>query len=333
MGSHTLAQKSLRHGERENDNRTSAQRYVDILTEAGFKAVFGVEKNKDVLIGLLNVVLPAHRRVTNLAYSTTEVPGFTMASKSVRLDLRCTGEDGSRFIVEMQCDRQQNFFRRCVEYAAKVYDSGSERGDSQEYYIPPVYFVGLLNTGVPKFDRSDSAVWRDRYVSEYTFREKVSHEVVDETIFLIFVELDRFGKGLEECGSMADKWFYSLKHVGRMERLPEGLRVKVFERLFEACEIARFTPEEKLKYEHDMMTERDYTNILNTYRDEALAEGLAEGEVKGRLEGKAEGMAEGLAEGEARGKMEVARAMKAKGIEIALISELTGLSEEKIRQS
>ena len=70
-------------------------------------------------------------------------------------------------------------------------------------------------------------------VSEYTFREKESHEVVDETIFLIFAELDRFDKELEECVSMADKWFYSLKHVGRMERLPE----------------------EKLKYEHDMMTE------------------------------------------------------------------------------
>ena len=183
---------------RENDNRTSAQRYVDILTEAGFKAVFGVEKNN-----------PAHRRVTDLAYSTTEVPGFTMSNKSVRLDLRCTGEDGTRFIVEIQCYRQLNFFRRCVEYAAKVYDSGSERGDAHGYDIPPVYFVGLLNTGVPKFDRSDSAVWRDRYVSEYTFREKESHEVevVDETIFLTFVELDRFDKKLEDCVSMADKWF------------------------------------------------------------------------------------------------------------------------------
>ena len=83
----------------ENDNRTSAQRYVDILTEAGFKAVFGVEKNKDVLIELLNVVLPSHRRVTDLAYSTTEIPGFTMSNKSVRLDLRCTGADEPRFIV------------------------------------------------------------------------------------------------------------------------------------------------------------------------------------------------------------------------------------------
>ena len=319
--------------ERENDNRTSAQRYVDILTEAGFKAVFGVEKNKDVLIGLLNVVLPAHRRVTDLAYSTTEVPGFTMSNKSVRLDLRCTGEDGTRFIVEMQCYRQLNFFRRCVEYAAKVYDSGSERGDAHGYDIPPVYFVGLLNTGVPKFDRSDSAVWRDRYVSEYTFREKESHEVVDETIFLIFAELDRFDKKLEECGSMADKWFYSLKHVGRMERLPEELKVKVFERLFEACEIARFTPEEKLKYEHDMITERDYTDILDTCRAEVLAEGEAKGRAEGKIEGLAEGEAKGKAEGLAEGKMEVARAMKAKGLGMALIAELTGLSEEEIRQS
>ena len=319
--------------ERENDNRTSAQRYVDILTEAGFKAVFGVEKNKDVLIDLLNVVLPAHRRVTDLAYSTTEVPGFTMSNKSVRLDLRCTGEDGTRFIVEMQCYRQLNFFRRCVEYAAKVYDSGSERGDGHGYDIPPVYFIGLLNTGVPKFDRSDSAIWRDRYVSEYTFREKESHEVVDETIFLIFAELDRFDKELEECVSMADKWFYSLKHVGRMERLPEELKVKVFERLFEACEIAKFTPEEKLKYEHDMMTERDYTDILDTCRAEGLAEGEAKGRAEGKIEGLAEGEAKGKAEGLAEGKMEVARAMKAKGLGMALIAELTGLSEEEIRKS
>ena len=228
--------------EREIDNRTSAQRYVDILTEAGFKAVFGVEKNKDVLIG-------------------------------------------------------------------------------------------LLNTGVPKFDRGDSAVWRDRYVSEYTFREKESHEVVDETIFLIFAELDRFDKKLEECVSMADKWFYSLKHVGRMERLPEGLKVKVFERLFEACEIARFTPEEKLKYEHDMITERDYTDILDTCRAEGLAEGEAKGRAEGKIEGLAEGEAKGKAEGLAEGKMEVARAMKTKGLGMALIAELTGLSEEEIRQS
>lgn len=114
--------------------------------------------------------------------------------------------------------------------------------------------------------------------------------------------------------------------------MPDGLRVEVFERLFEACEIAKFTPDEKLEYEHDMMTERDYTNILNTYRAEGLAEGLAEGEAKGKAVGRLEGKAEGIEEGEARGKTEVARAMKAKGLGMALISELTGLPEDDIRK-
>ena len=187
-----------------------------------------------------------------------------------------------------------------------------------------MYFIGLLNTDVPKFDRSDGSIWSDRYVSEYTFREKVSLEVVDETIFLNFVELHRFDKELHECGSLVDKWCYSLKHMGTLDRLPDELRVKAFE-----------TPEEKLKYEHDMITERDYDNIIYTAKIEGRAEGIAEGEAKGRVEGRAEGRvegkAEGLAEGRTEGKTDVARAMKAKGLEISLISELTGLSEEEIQ--
>ena len=43
---------------------------------------------------------------------------------------------------------------------------------------------------------------------------------------------------------------------------------------------------------------------------------------------KVEGKAEGLAEG----KTDVARAMKAKGLETSLISELTGLSVEEIQR-
>ena len=138
------------------------------------------------------------------------------------------------------------------------------------------------------------------------------------------MELHRFKKELHDCVSLVDKWCYSLKHVGSLDRLPEELRVRAFERLFEACEIAKFTPEEKLRYEHDMITERDYDNIIYTAKIEGRAEGIAEGEAKGRVEGRAEGLAEG--------KTDVARAMKTKGLEISLISELTGLSEEEIQR-
>lgn len=45
------------------DHLERQKRYVDILTDAGFKAVFGEERNSDVLMDLLNIILPRERRV------------------------------------------------------------------------------------------------------------------------------------------------------------------------------------------------------------------------------------------------------------------------------
>ena len=63
-----------------------------------------------------------------------------------------------------------------------------------------------------------------------------------------------------------------------------------------------------------MISERDYTNILNTYK--------AEGEARGRAEGLAEGEAKGRAEGLSEGKTEVARAMNATSLSMDEIDRL-----------
>ena len=47
---------------------------------------------------------------------------------------------------------------------------------------------------------------------------------------------------------MADR--YS-RIISTLYRLPEELRTEAFERLFQACEISRFEPEVKLKYEKE----------------------------------------------------------------------------------
>ena len=297
------------------------QRYVDILTDAGLKAVFGDQRNKDVLVDMLNVILPPHRKVTDITYETTEIPGFTLFNKSVRFDLRCRGEDGRQFIVELQCYHQANFFRRCVLYASKAYDMGSQRGDGQAYEIPPVYFIGLLDKDMQDVQRFSP---EDSIISEYTFREKSTMMVPDETIFTIFVELNRFRKRLEECETQLDKWCFSLTHINTLDKLPEELRTEAFERLFQACEIARFEPEVKLKYEKEMITERDYYNMLNTAKADGLAAGLAEGEAKGREEGKAEG--------EAKEKIRIAKVLKEQGVATSIIATASGLSEAQIAE-
>ena len=133
-------------------------------------------------------------------------------------------------------------------------------------------------------------------------------KVPDETIFCIFVELNRFGKKLEECETLLDKWCFSLKHISTLDRLPDELRTEAFERLFQACEIARFEPEVKLTYEKEMFTERDYYNIIETARDDGIAEGRAEEKIR------------------------IAKAFKEKGVDASIIASATGLSETQISE-
>ncbi|MDR1471273.1 MAG: Rpn family recombination-promoting nuclease/putative transposase, partial [Synergistaceae bacterium] len=68
---------------------------------------------------------------------------------------------------------------------------------------------------------------------------------------------------------------------------------------------------------------------------EGEAKGRAEGEAKGRAEGEAKGRAEGRAEGEAKGraegKLEMAKRMLRSGLDIQLISQISGMSAEEIK--
>ena len=136
------------------------------------------------------------------------------------------------------------------------------------------------------------------------------------------MELNRFRKELRDCGTFVEQWCYALKRVGTLDSLPEELRTDVFERLFRACEIAKFDRDTKLIYEKDMITERDYQNIIDTAAEDGRAEGFAEGEAKGRAEGEAKGKAEE--------RVMIAKAMIEEGIDTNTIAKVTGLSCEEI---
>jgi predicted transposase/invertase (TIGR01784 family) len=62
-------------------------------------------------------------------------------------------------------------------------------------------------------------------------------------------------------------------------------------------------------------------------RTVGLAEGLAKGEARGKVEGLAEGRTVGLVEG----KIETARRMLARDMDISFVADITGLSEDEVR--
>ena len=137
-------------------------------------------------------------------------------------------------------------------------------------------------------------------------------------------------------GSAPNKWLYALKNLYKLTQRPKALCDKVFDRLFEEAEIARFTPQEQREYEASKMAYRDIKNSIDTAKREGKEEGLAEGMEKGLAEGMekglAEGMEKGLAEGMEKRSLEIARKMLANGMDAATVMEITGLSESQLQQ-
>jgi predicted transposase YdaD len=88
----------------------------------------------------------------------------------------------------------------------------------------------------------------------------------------------------------------------------------------------------------------DWNEAKDVWQEEARedgvaigeARGIAIGEARGVAIGEARGVAIGEARGEARGEtkgvLRTARQMKAKGLNVALIAEITGLSEAEIQE-
>ena len=132
-------------------------------------------------------------------------------------------------------------------------------------------------------------------------------------------------------GSAPNKWLYALKNLYKLTQRPKALCDKVFDRLFEEAEIARFTPQEQREYEASKMAYRDIKNSIDTAKREGKEEGLAEGMEKGLAEGMERGLAEGMEKGMNQRSLEIARKMLANGMDAATVMEITGLSESQLQ--
>ena len=119
------------------------------------------------------------------------------------------------------------------------------------------------------------------------------------------------------------------------ERYISLLTDKVFDRLFEEAEIAKFTPQEMREYETSKMAYRDIKNSVDTAKREGIAEGkeigMKEGMEKGLAEGMEKGMEKGRAEGKHEANTETAQRLLAMGLSAEQVAKATQLPLDIIK--
>ena len=130
----------------------------------------------------------------------------------------------------------------------------------------------------------------------------------------IYLELPKFRKQEHELKTRFDKWMYVLRHLPDLQNRPRRLQEKVFKRLFDTAEIAKFTKKELAEYEESLKTFRDLTNVIDTATERGFERGIEQGIEQGR---------------EAT-KEQIARRLLRLGVTTDLIVEATGLTAEQI---
>jgi len=271
------------------NNSTNGDKYINLLTDFGFKRLFGSEPNKALLIDFLNVILPQQHTVADISYKNNENVGNTTMDRKAIFDIYCESKTGEKFIVEIQKAKQNYFKDRSVYYSTFPIQEQAEKGD-WNYKLSSVYTIGILDFIFEDHKREQEFV--------HTVELKNQNcEVFYDKLKFIYVELPKFTKKIEELETHFEKWLYLFKHLSELETPPEKLQEGVFKQLFEIAEIAKFTPEEQRAYENSLKYYRDLHNVIETSKLEAREEGIVMGREEGIAMGREEGIVIGKKEG------------------------------------
>ena len=246
--------------------------YINPLTDFGFKRIFGTEANKDLLIDFLEAVLNIDGGIKDLHYGNTEKRGRVKTDPKIIFDLYCTTGKGEHIIIEMQRLAQEFYRDRALYYASFPIQEQGEKRRKWNFELRPVYSVNIVNfrLKLPASQKKSA----NKYISYIQLMDRDAHHVFYNKLTFVFMELPCFTIKLEELQNNVERWMYVLKHMSKLDDLPDALRNRIFRKLFEQAKIANMTSEEINTYNQSLKNYRDMYLIEYELKakDRALAE-------------------------------------------------------------
>ncbi len=306
------------------------RKYLPLTKDRVFKRYFST--NKQVLLSLIKSFLPISDNASDMVILNPEknntesesakqpqsqsddklhledsvIPPNTPDGKQVVLDLNVKLNSGENVSIEMQVYREKHFLGRMLLYWAQLHTHVVNRG--QKYSkISPTYLLAFTDFTV--FGDTDEHIDQLEIKSIKHLNKKLK---MDLTIMI--VELNKFNKSYLELVDMADRWCYIMKHSKdltpeQVAHLSQDGEIKM------ALEHLAKVSEEEIDLWDSIAHDR-YKLEYNLEREGLIEEGIEQGIEQGRVK-------------EVRN---IALNMLQKGLEVSLISEVTGLSAEEIKR-
>ena len=249
-------------------------------------------------------------------------------AKFNRVDIKAKDSQGRIILVEIQQSRELDYLQRMLYGVAKTITEHMGKGFHYDQ-VKKVYSINILY-----FDLGEGADYlyhgqtaligvHTKDTLQLTKHEQDDlHVVTPEDVFpeYFVIRVNEFDK---LAVTPLEEWLQYLKD----EYIKPDTTVPGLKEARERLEYLKMSQKERQAYDHYLDTLVRDTDVMKT----KLLEAEIQGRKQGLAQGKAEGRAEGRAEGEQLKAIFIAQKMKAKGYTSKDIADMTGLSEEEIK--
>ena len=275
--------------------------------------------NFAVLEGLITVL--TGEKVTIAEILESEGNQESAVDKFNRVDIKAKNEHGDIIIVEVQLTRQLYYLRRMLYGVSKAITEHIEIGNKYDK-VKKVYSINILY-----FDLGQGSDYLYHGKTVFTgvhtgdqlrVNTREADEIkmtVPEDVFpeYYIIRVNEFN---DVARTPIEEWLDYLKN----NRIKDDTSTPGLKEARQRLLYMTMTDAERKAYDAHM----DDIMVQNDVLDTAKMEGRAEGRIEGRAEGRVEGRTEE--------KIEMAKKMKAMGMAIETISQISGLTAEQIDQ-
>ena len=298
---------------KKEDQRMKELKDRYIRFDWAIKRLLRQKANFGVLEGFLTVFLG--EKITIVELLESEGNQLSEDDKFNRVDIKALNDKGEIIIVEIQNTRELYYLERILYGVAKAITEHISLGESY-YKVKKIYSISVLYFDI---GRGEDFLYhgQNHFIGVHTKDQLVINtkernaivsrlpsEIVPEYILIRVNEFDKVAV------TPLEEWMNYLKDgTIRPDTMAPGLG--------EAREKLKYysmTPEDRHAYDEHLNAVMIQNDVLDSAK------------LEGRMEGHMEGHMEGLAEGKAEANLENAKKMKAMGIDLEMIRQITGIT-------
>jgi len=262
-----------------NEQQEDESVFVDLLSDSGFKIVFGdsgeedTETNKldstvlkrgDLLKNMLNAFFDDRiPKITKVRFRNSEVLGKSVHHRKVIYDLYF--EDGSkrRFVVEMQKDEISFMLNRIHNYTSLAHSNAMKKGKKFKHDQHAIIGVVIANFVLHENKKMPC-------ISIIENGDMKAGAVAMDLTKIMTVELPKFNKKIDELVDDKDKYLFLLKHMGELKDIPVQFDTEEFRPIFECARIANLKKEDYMLFDEERTLERRRELVMETAVNKAV---------------------------------------------------------------